>query len=684
MKKIIGVVVLVVFALSACSTSQNSEQNGIEAATKSPGAEPISPSPTNTAFSTFTPSPIPELPVGLKTPIPVSVEKINTGNVNNLREIARYYGNLPYIAKLTKDRKHLLVRNQANIDIYDFQTKKLKTRIAHYAITTDKFGLQISDDGRFALIDGVWLLDTEADSIELRDVFALAGFKTAPVPLALTALSRDGTKLAVAEFYQRGRFYILDLGTNEVISKSIYGSSPVFSSDGSMIATNLDNQIIVWNISSGTPINKFPLERFNQGVVFSPDSQLIAIKQSSGNIDVWNIVLDENIQIISSDNGQCQNIRKAGSPTFSDDGNLVVFDCNGNVQVFSVTTGNKLYDIHGDVDIPSITFDEKGNINLLVPPYSAGTWGELGALLNDFRFLDDIVIGFQYRDIDRRVNRGCAIPLLHDNASCEDNIVIGADNSFYKYAIRGDKLSLYGLDFSTPLYEIDWSDFSYINVLSPQKELVLYTSPITDYTADTKLVNLRTGEVVKKWELRRPRASLFSEKKNFGVVCLDTAEYGISFRTNKPRMYFIDLTDMRVIYEEKIACIDLAFSHSVENKHIAVAYDTLPVGSQYLKSLLVVMNTEVPNDRLEIDVGCDRSVGALAYSPDDSILAVGCSYGESDGDIHFLSTLDGTEIQFIKGYSGVNDISFSHDGKMLAISFGGGIISIVAVPSFIP
>lgn len=683
------VLFLLAFIAAACTPNQNPVpvQSATQSALPTSTPPPIPPSPT--IAPTPTASPTPELPVGLKTAIPEIPSTISADNLGHLTELARYYGNVPYIAKLTKDQTRLFVRNQIGVDIYDYNAKKLILHVDHFALAIDDIlGLQISDDGKWALIDGVWLLDTETDTAEsdLRNVYELAGFKTAPNPVPLTALSPDGKKLAIGELYESGRFYIVDLETKEILYKSIQGSSPVFSPDNSMIATNMQNQVIVWSLSDARPMQDFPLESFGKGVTFSRDSTLIAIRQSSGNIDIWNIKSDEKIKSIPSNSGACYNVRTGFSsiPLFSHDKELAVFDCNGNVQVWSVT-GNLLSEQHYDTDVPSVFFDDQDNFALLAPPHSTGPWnGYEEYQLHDFLFLDNETIGFQYYDSARRTYRGCTLSLQAGTPSCTDNLFFGTDNKYYNYTIKGNSVQLFAgsTAASQPLDEFPWKGLQAgtINGFDPVHSLLLYTSYPTQYTSETSLTDLGTGEVLSKWDKRGVGAVAFSADNKVAALCLDLTGYGITFFTNKGKLSLIDLANKAIAYEEAFTCSHVALSHSAESRQLAASYEVLPPGSKYLKSMLMLMNFNKPNERKKIDIGCDRNIGALTYSPDDSLLVAGCTYGNSNGTIHFLNASDGTERYQLEGYQGISGLAFSQDGKLLTISFGGGVISTLAIP----
>lgn len=658
--------------LVACSPKTGTESAPvvIPTSTNTPVQLTITPSPTTTN------SPTPELPVSLNTPIPEQNTKIVTANLISLTELGRYYGNISYIARLSQDGSLLFIRNQASLDVYDYPSKKLKIRINHYAIQSSDFGLQISQDGRWALIDGEWLLNVNTGSTknDLVNVFTLVGFKEHNNPIPLTALSADGSKLAIAEFYQRGRFYIIDTESGQIITKSIFGSTPVFSPDGSIIATNMDNQLILWNIADGKQIEKYP----KGTVVFSGDATLIAIRQSSGAIDLWERAIGEKTATIQLNSNQCS------IPVFSQDNKkIALFDCNGNVQVWSIQ-GTLLSDKHYESDVPSILFNESGEVSLLGTPYVVGRWrGYEGYQMYDFQFQGNETIYFQYHDSHRRSRHGCTISLRSSDQDCKNNLILGTDNNYYNYVVDGKTLNIFSYPSpigSKPLYQINWLGSSiYINKLDTQNETLLFTTPITDYTADVKLIDLKTGNIIKRWELKNVGSTSFSEDNTAAAICLNMAQYGMNFFTNKTRLVLIDLANKKVDYEENIPCDELALSHSAEQRQIAISYKILTAESQ-LKSLLLFMNFNTNDGRIKIDAGCDRSISSLAYSPDDSILVVACAYGDMDGTIHFINPSDGTKIHSIEGYPGITNVAFSPDGKFLGVAFGGGIMSVLGVP----
>lgn len=208
MKYTLRFAILIAFVLVACRPAPT--------ATPSPTATNIpSPTLTSTATATVTPSPTPTLalPVGLKTPVPESNTQITSKNLEDLREIARYYGNLPYIAKLTKDQTRLFVRNGLGMSIYNYETKQLMSQIDLYSQSSDELEMQISDTGEWVIIDGRWLYHLNSDGTikEVRDMYVELNVDHC---IELN-LSRDGTKLAIHKYSCKGSpldtFYIRPL-----------------------------------------------------------------------------------------------------------------------------------------------------------------------------------------------------------------------------------------------------------------------------------------------------------------------------------------------------------------------------------------------------------------------------------------------------------------------------------------
>ena len=324
---------------------------------------------------------------------------------------------------------------------------------------------------------------------------------------------------------------------------------------------------------------------------------------------------------------------------------------------------------------------------MLAPFHSIGPWGELSSfLMNDFLFIDNQTLAFRYYDRDIRSFRGCTVPLQSGNSNCMDNAVLGTDGNFYKYVVNKDTIQVFPYDApsgSQPLLEFGWTgvQVGMINGLDPQHTLMLYTNYLTQYIAETSLINWGTGKVIRKWD--RMGANLgsfaFSGDSQNGAFCLvlpwDTPHYADS----GGKLDLVDLVNQKITYEEKFTCSLMAVSSSADNRRIAASYEIVRPGKEKYRSKLMIMDFDEQNLRKKVDIGCSGRIGAMAFSPDDSLLVAGC-----DEAIHFFNPSDGTEYYHLDGYPGVSGLAFSPDGKKLAVSFGGGIISLMAVSPSAP
>ena len=377
MKNVLSVMVLAVFVLTSCAPAQSVAPTPIAMPTTLPTSTftPIPPSPTASPTFTPTPSPTLELPVGLKIPIPDLATGIAPDNEQDLTEIARYYGNMPYLAKLTKDQKRLFVRDQLGMEIYDYPAKKLILKIPLYSTNTDTLGLQISDAGDWALIDQRWLLhpDTYQTETDLQDIYSRPELNPNQYAVQL-ALSPNGKLLAIHEYNCNngctGIFHFLHLDTGEYTNApSMNGFYPVFSPDSSLIAFEMDNRIVVVrNIAEDKTISKFPIDLYLGGKVFSNNSSLIAIRQPHrGRVEIWNVASGEKVVDIPNSDIECGNgtsggLSIGGTALFSQDNKkIAVFKCMKDIQVWSIPKGELLLEKHFDADVSSTLFDDKGD-----------------------------------------------------------------------------------------------------------------------------------------------------------------------------------------------------------------------------------------------------------------------------------------------------------------------------------
>jgi hypothetical protein len=128
--------------------------------------------PTATLTSTSTPIPTRRLPVSVYTPIPDSGAPISAETAAKIVEVARYFTECPYLAKLVGGNQFVIVRDQLGVALYGRGDDEPVAEIVLFPSPFDDEDLQVSKDGYRALADRRYLLhiDLEEGHISVVDL----------------------------------------------------------------------------------------------------------------------------------------------------------------------------------------------------------------------------------------------------------------------------------------------------------------------------------------------------------------------------------------------------------------------------------------------------------------------------------------------------------------------------------
>ncbi len=166
-------------------------------------------------------------------------------------------------------------------------------------------GLSLSDDGAFLATsskDGtakVWDTQTGAELITIDDHDIEQGNAFAPGVMDVAFHPQNKNSLVTAG--ADGFLLIHDLISGETISRTPIGpgfsiNNIVFNEDGSHLATmvqgdndTIPSQVIVWDTAGYEPIATFEMPIFGWDMAFSPDSQLLAVAMSGGDLQVLDL-----------------------------------------------------------------------------------------------------------------------------------------------------------------------------------------------------------------------------------------------------------------------------------------------------------------------------------------------------------------------------------------------------------
>lgn len=505
--------------ITACSPIPQTTTTSTQPPTSNPAPSPSeTPNPTTTYTPSPTLSPTLVFPLDLLTPIPDLSSDINSHNYKNIQEIARYYGNLPYIARLTKDQKKLFIRDSLGLKIYDHENKQLliKINLENTDIQPLDMSLKISDDGSRALIDGSTLLNIDFSNLSgelsnLRESKALPSGKG-------YALSTDGKSLAIVDYMCDleciDKFYIYDFESNSIVYKSIngvaklHGLKPVFSPDNTLISTEVGDKILVWSVADKTLLHTLRPRGYISGwPVFSSDSSKMVVRTNSG-IFIWDLSTDQSIQDIPDFFTKCYSLTllTSSEPIFFDrSSKLITFDCEGNSRIWSISDGKKISEEHFSSKIPPYAYDpETDNINPIEPIYSQSEWGELWSR-GDFGFIDNSTISFRMHPGAIYGNGGDSGVLqctfkLEGSTECAPFKITGVDNQMYSYTVNTNTINFLSSN-SQSLGEIRWAgQFVDVKFLDPANNLILYNGQSGSYNGHSALVNISTKKILGEWD----------------------------------------------------------------------------------------------------------------------------------------------------------------------------------------
>ena len=661
---------------------------------------------TETPLPTITPSPVPTiaLPVGNLTPMPSSESQISKNNLPELEEISLYYGDTVFVSAFTQDGDLLFVRNPMGLDIYNFNTKELISHLdlwgpwfLYYAFGEPALSLQVSLNGEWALADGRWLVNFfSGKDPEITDLWSRFPLEK-DHNFQNFSLSPDGRIIIMADLIcdyngcsKDGNFISINLPDLQVVYSwiggygDLHGRNPVFSSDGSLIATRVDNQIVVWEVSSKTQVTVVKSIQGDSKVVFSNDNSLIAIGQID-TLQIWDVLSGENVQTIK---GVCGELYGAPQPISLTANEIIVWECpleeQGTFSAWAIADGSLIYkNDFGNIS-PSQLIYENDEISLLENPRNPAPWS-IPRIPEKIQFLENGDLVFSQRD-DRLRNVTCVIT-PESKASCFEDVLLGLDEQFYHYVTENNIINFYkGFTKSDdPLYSLNLKDVR-VKGFDPVNGLLFYDKWTTPNSSNVNIMNVNASKVVTEWKNSNIQSMVVSSDKEIAVICRKDATFGTVIKVGIDQMTIYDLSNMNAINHTPFTCLqgfglNTPMALTADGGKLATAYSYVPgVQIQYLiHHELLIMDTLPPRGKQQrIDVGCE-SIRALKFTPDDSVLILACG----DGTLRFLDSGTVSEIYRIDNIDpDVWGLAISKDGNFLAMVSKRGSVSVWAVPPF--
>jgi WD40 repeat protein len=696
MKHIAHVLTVVMFVLVSCAPAQTVVP-AIPSTARASAT--VAPTLTPTVSPSITPSPSPtlSLPVQPLTPVPSSDTKIAIGNLKDLQEIARYYGQIEYAAKLTKDKKHLFVLDPDGVTQYDYPTMEPLLQVAVASSVSD---LQISDNGNLLLIDNNWLLDLRHDKEPVLHVLS-EKIHLQNLYSKDFSLSPDG-KMIVAEQlrcfdscdYQFQVVSTEDFKVLHVSAGPTRQEHPTFSPNGAYLALAdmmlepgingfTGATVTIRNTTDFLKESTFPVRRspfYITDLAFSEDSSLLAVAQTS-QIDVYNLVTgDIEITVPNLCQGWDRQVMFAPISALRI---IESSDCSSRIWT---VTGTNVADLRttDPLNLSRVSFDNNGNPATIPYPYPLTELTSYTQQYN-FQFLSDNTLAFKNRGRNSMGRNSCELSFSTGSLNCQSHdlfgaetgkdILLGTDELYYSYDANSAGIDIYSTaDPSKPYSSMPGKFESLeLSALDPLHKLLFYWVALNNEQTRIQIKDLESGDVVTKWEGQNYLESIvFSEDKKTAAICRS-----IGIRSDQGQLVLFDLVQRKTIFSMDVICGSIALTSNASKLAMEHHYQSDPsTGTYSIETLLLDGSGSFARKRLDIK----SSSTAAAFSPDGSILAVACGKSE----ICFLNPSDGTEIHKLQAHSNLTNLAFSKDGSLLAAASQWGLISVWALPPFHP
>ena len=236
--------------------------------------------------------------------------------------ISRKQGNAVTCIALSPDGSRVVIGDNAGqMDIWDITSgKKVMTFEGHDGWVSS---IAFSPDGS-RIVSGSWDCTTKIwDAVTgTRLITLVSEIEKGFLGISSVVFSPDGKRIASAA-YGDSRIKVLNAVTTEEImtlsGKSIWDSFISFSPDNKLIASAQDNDIKIWDSTSGAELMILRgHEGWVRSVAFSLDGKRIVSGGADNTIKVWDISTSENLLTLSGHGGSVSSV------AFTPDGMQIV------------------------------------------------------------------------------------------------------------------------------------------------------------------------------------------------------------------------------------------------------------------------------------------------------------------------------------------------------------------------
>ncbi len=640
-KSLLFLLSLIALIFTSCSTpaivlspSATSSPSSTFTYTASPTFTPtITPTPTATSTPTVTPTL--SLPLSIETPIPAKLSTIDSASAASLREIVGYTINPFGIWKAGGEFAYFATRE--HVEVFNNSTGEPSAVIPEGPVFSSRFidyndDLQVSNSGQLILVNhsGVKVYDHLGNllysyaldpSMHLlnRGVAISGSGKLAVVSLEYS------TAESLLDIFKGGAtntiFQLISIPDGSVLyswngyGRTMHGLKPSFYANDTMLATEFDNSVWLWNIDDQSLVQQF----IPHGApwTISPDGSKYAYVVGSS-LSIFDTASRQLIRSISLDSDQAYY-----PPFFTSDSTMIqLYDRNGD-QYFQYNAesgeflGNVPYvnpiknQLSSKYELP---IDNSLNLPqefVLPAPLVDQNNKAISFPYRIFSSLDDLVI----RDASSQTD------LVSTNWSgyLLDVAAFDRESQFAFYGIwdtPNKPRGVYGFSGKSNRVEVGWSNYWIKAILlSPQENLaaIMMTNQQESYYGNGLLVIYDIKNLAVVWEKSHDLAI-------FGGFSLDETSLLLAGRNSASLMHIGSPTEPFKVEDHPLPGLEktwiTAAAMSPDCRFLAVAVFSMPVDKVRLYDLQT--NTLLTDFQPFIN----DEVKSLKFSNDGSLLQV--------------------------------------------------------------
>lgn len=436
---------------------------------------------------------------------------------------------------------------------------------------------------------------------------------------------------------------------------SDFAKSVAWSHDGRYAVTlSGDNNIIIWEASTGREIRTLSRHEYAKSAVFSQDGRHV-LSGGAGDFKLWETATGQEIKSFPGD---------ADHFTLSPDGRFVLSasDKTNGVRLWEISTGNRIRNLQGHLaPVISVKFSPDGRYALSGSADStARLWdvstgvslhtlgGHSGAIFSvafspDGRYAVSGSADKTVRIWD--LSSGRIIRTLEGHSACVISVGFSPDGQYVLSASIDRVLKCWNVSTGREIGSVP-VDFSWVSgvAFSPDGKYVMSGSEDRDHLRTVKLWDVKTGQWIRTFQG-------YSSSVRSAVFGADGKQV---LTGSGESLNLWDVKTGRAVYTVK--------AHSGSITSVAVSHDGryAATGGSDKNVKLWELST---GKELRTFQGHADTINSLAFSPDGRYVLS----GSWDRTVRLWETTTGKELIKIEnpaaGATGFNSVVFSSDGK---------------------